>query len=126
MEVILGTRLVGPCQYLRGFLFCISPQDIASSLKNCTKTFSKCRKYEDEAITIISACSTNPTELKLKVKHCTGVENITFCVLLFFFPEGGGEGDRCLVNIESLVKVQLRYQNETRHKIRVSSNSDTG
>ena len=50
------------------FLFCIGPQDIASSLKNCTKTFSKCRKYEDEAITIISACRTNPTELKQKVK----------------------------------------------------------
>ena len=47
---------------------CISPQDIASSLKNCTKTFSKCRKYEDEAITTILACRTNPTELKQKVR----------------------------------------------------------
>ena len=41
---------------------------MSSSLKNCIKTFSKCRKFEDEAITTISACNTNPSELKQKVK----------------------------------------------------------
>ena len=52
---------------LAGFLFRIALKDIARALKNCTKTFSKCRKYEDEAITTISACRTNPTKLKQKV-----------------------------------------------------------
>ena len=53
------------------FSFWIFPQDIARSLKNCTKTFSQCRKYEDEAVTIMSACRTSPTELQQKVKLCS-------------------------------------------------------
>ena len=48
--------------------FCIAPQAIASSLKICSKTFSKCRKFEDDSITVLSACTTNPAQLKQKVK----------------------------------------------------------
>ena len=42
---------------------------IAEELKNCTKTFGKCRKYEDAVVTAISACSTNSGALTQKVSY---------------------------------------------------------
>ena len=40
---------------------------IADELKNCTKTFGKCRKYEDATIDTITTCTTNSTALTKKV-----------------------------------------------------------
>ena len=40
---------------------------ITTQLKACTKTFGKCRKYEDAAITSIMSCKDNKNKLTEKV-----------------------------------------------------------
>ena len=42
--------------------------DIAKGLKACTGAFSKCRKYEDAAISSIQTCSQSADQLKAKAK----------------------------------------------------------
>ena len=42
---------------------------IKAAVKNCSTTFIKCRKYEDEAITTYMACSSNTETLILQVKY---------------------------------------------------------
>ena len=42
--------------------------DIAKGLKNCTGAFSKCRKYEDAAISTIQTCSQTADQLKAKAE----------------------------------------------------------
>ena len=44
---------------------------IAAALQNCTKTFGKCRKFEDDAITSIMSCKDDSSKLTEKVS--TGV-----------------------------------------------------
>ena len=46
---------------------------IADELKNCTKTFGKCRKYEDAAISTLSHCSTNAELATRKVSLVSNV-----------------------------------------------------
>ena len=41
-------------------------KDIAVALKNCTSAFGTCRKYEDDAITAIAACSVSANDLVTK------------------------------------------------------------
>ena len=41
-------------------------KDIAVALKNCTSAFGTCRKYEDDAITAIAACSVSANDLVKK------------------------------------------------------------
>ena len=48
--------------------FSTEAKKIADQLKNCTKAFGKCRKYEDAAITSISACNSDSTKLTKKVR----------------------------------------------------------
>ena len=40
----------------------------AAALKTCINTFSKCRKYEDEAATIFASCSSKVEGLERKVE----------------------------------------------------------
>merc|ERR1739838_410386 len=40
--------------------------DVAKGLKACKDAFSKCRKFEDDAVSIISACSKDTAKLKEK------------------------------------------------------------
>jgi len=39
---------------------------VAAALKNCTKAFSTCRKFEDDAITSITSCNSDATKLTQK------------------------------------------------------------
>ena len=48
--------------------FSTEAKKIADQLKNCTKAFGKCRKYEDAAITSIAACNSDSTKLTKKVR----------------------------------------------------------
>ena len=48
--------------------FSTEAKTIANQLKNCTKAFGKCRKYEDAAITSIAACNSDSTKLTKKVR----------------------------------------------------------
>ena len=41
--------------------------DVKNSLRNCTKAFSLCRKYEDEAVTSILVCKSQPEKLQQTV-----------------------------------------------------------
>ena len=41
--------------------------DVKNSLRNCTKAFSLCRKYEDEAVTSILVCQSQPEKLQQTV-----------------------------------------------------------
>ena len=45
--------------------------DISKGLKNCTGAFSKCRKFEDAAVSSLSACSQNTEKLKEKAETLT-------------------------------------------------------
>ena len=40
---------------------------LPSALKNCTAAFGKCRKFEDDASTAITACSSDSSKLTAKV-----------------------------------------------------------
>lgn len=40
---------------------------ITAAVQNCSTTFSKCRKYEDEAITTLTACNSNRATLIMQV-----------------------------------------------------------
>ena len=42
---------------------------VTAAVKNCSATFSKCRKYEDKAITILTSCKTNTKTLIQQVIH---------------------------------------------------------
>ena len=42
--------------------FSTEAKAIANELKNCTKAFGKCRKYEDAAVTAISSCTKKSTK----------------------------------------------------------------
>merc|ERR1711910_149012 len=52
-------------------MFSTEAKKIADQLKNCTKAFGKCRKYEDAAITSISACNSDSTKLTKKAAELT-------------------------------------------------------
>ena len=56
--------------------FSTEAKKIADQLKNCTKAFGKCRKYEDAAITSISACNSDSTKLTKKVRLAQILEAI--------------------------------------------------
>merc|ERR1712223_1027762 len=51
--------------------FSTEAKKIADQLKNCTKAFGKCRKYEDAAITSIAACNSDSTKLTKKAAELT-------------------------------------------------------
>ena len=40
---------------------------VTAALNNCSEVFTKCRKYEDEAVITIKSCHSDITELKLQV-----------------------------------------------------------
>ena len=42
---------------------------MTAAIKNCSTTFSKCRKYEDEAITTLMSCNSNTESLIMQVKY---------------------------------------------------------
>merc|ERR1711988_1703189 len=51
--------------------FSTEAKAIATALKNCTKAFSVCRKYEDDAAVSIATCNTNKNDLHKKVSTLT-------------------------------------------------------
>ena len=54
--------------------------DISKGLKNCTGAFSKCRKFEDAAVSSLTACSQDVDKLKKKAETLTknkdGLNNV--------------------------------------------------
>ena len=63
-----GAELNKTVQAAKDCKFSTEAKTIANQLKNCTKAFGKCRKYEDDAITAITACNSNSNSLTLKVR----------------------------------------------------------
>ena len=63
-----GAELNKTVQAAKDCKFSTEAKTIANQLKNCTKAFGKCRKYEDAAITAITACNSNSNSLTLKVR----------------------------------------------------------
>jgi len=61
-----STDLAGLITKTKMCKFSDQAKAIAAALKNCTAAFGKCRKYEDDANTAISACSTDSTKLTAK------------------------------------------------------------
>merc|ERR1712045_240154 len=55
--------------------FSTEAKAVATALKNCTKAFGKCRKYEDDAAVSIATCATNKTALHKKVATLTKNKN---------------------------------------------------
>merc|ERR1712223_1139234 len=66
-----GAELNKTVQAAKDCKFSTEAKTIANQLKNCTKAFGKCRKYEDDAITAITACNSNSNSLTLKVATLT-------------------------------------------------------
>merc|ERR1712038_435515 len=66
-----GAELNKTVQAAKDCKFSTEAKTIANQLKNCTKAFGKCRKYEDDAITAITACNANSNSLTLKVATLT-------------------------------------------------------
>merc|ERR1711936_247406 len=66
-----GAELNKTVQAAKDCKFSTEAKTIANQLKNCTKAFGKCRKYEDAAITAITACNSNSNSLTLKVATLT-------------------------------------------------------
>ena len=62
--------------------FSTEAEKIKKALKKCTASFSKCRKYEDAAITVISACKLGYTDLTKKVRRI-GLNIICYHPVLF-------------------------------------------
>ena len=48
---------------------------IAQGLKACKEAFSKCRKYEDEAVTSMAACAVSAAQLKEKAAALSANKN---------------------------------------------------
>merc|ERR1711971_1416407 len=48
---------------------------VAKGLKACKDAFAKCRKFEDDAVSIISACSKDTTKLKEKAAQLNSSKN---------------------------------------------------
>ena len=49
--------------------FSTEASNIAKAKENCTKKFGKCRKYEDDALLVVAACSTGNAAIKKKVRR---------------------------------------------------------
>ena len=62
-----STTLDGIVQAAKTCKFPNEAKAIAGALKNCTKAFGKCRKFEDDAITAITACNSDSSKLASKV-----------------------------------------------------------
>ena len=62
--------------------FSTEAEKIKKALKKCTASFSKCRKYEDAAITVISACKLGYADLTKKVRRI-GLNIICYHPVLF-------------------------------------------
>ena len=58
---------------------------ITAAVKNCSTTFSKCRKYEDEAIITLMACSSNTGTLIIQVKLYPYMLELTTYVISYNF-----------------------------------------
>ena len=63
-----GSNLNQTVQEVKQCKFSTEAGKIKTALKNCTETFSKCRKYEDAAITSISACDIGYAGLTKKAR----------------------------------------------------------
>ena len=57
-----GADLNKTVQAAKNCKFSTEAKAIANELKNCTKAFGKCRKYEDAAVTAISSCTKKSTK----------------------------------------------------------------
>ena len=57
-----GADLNKTVQATKNCKFSTEAKAIANELKNCTKAFGKCRKYEDAAVTAISSCTKKSTK----------------------------------------------------------------
>ena len=70
-----ATSLNTAAQSLKKCSFASESQEITKQLKKCKNAFIKCRKYEDDAISSITACSQSSSKLTAKAAQLTANSN---------------------------------------------------